>query len=66
MRRIKVSSQGRRGIETTEVSFEEAKMIVEDALAWGSLVVDEKTGKAIYWLDSNVEEIFIMDGVGGG
>jgi hypothetical protein len=68
-RTIKVHTMGRNGLETKEVSLEEAQAILEetDADSLGGLVVDRKTGKVIWKIGPEIEELFIVyHPIGGG
>jgi hypothetical protein len=68
-RMIKVHVLGRNGPETNEVSLEEAEAILEETYAdsLGGLVFDRKTGKVIWKIGPDVEELFIVDHpIGGG
>ena len=53
---------GRSSWETKEVTFEEAKSILEEVYNEGEgFVVDCKTNKVIWELDPEVDEIFVHD-----
>ena len=65
---IKVYYPGRPELEVIEVTFEEAKKIVdavyEDPI--GGLVFDADTKEVLWTLGADVKEILIMDQVIGG
>ncbi len=63
---IKVQSLGDSEVETKEVSLEEAKRIMKEAYARGSLVVNKRAGEVIDEITPDVEEVLIVDAVGGG
>lgn len=65
-RTIRVQELGRRGIEVKEVELDEAKRILEDAATWGSIVVDAKSREIIWEIGPGVEEIVILETLGGG
>jgi hypothetical protein len=68
-RMIKVHILGRNGPETNEVSLEEAETILRETYAdpLGGLVADRRTGKVIWQIGPDVEELFIVDhAIGGG
>ena len=53
---------GRSNWETKEVTFEEAKSILEEVYNDGDgIVVDCKTKKVIWELDPDVDEILVQD-----
>jgi hypothetical protein len=56
------------GGETKEVSREDAKRILSETYgsAHGGLIVDLKANKVIYQIDSDVEEILVLDGLAAG
>ena len=65
---IKVHILGRNGIEIKEVNLEEAEIILKETYAdpLGGLVTDRRTGKVIWEIGPNIEELFIMDHIIGG
>ncbi len=63
---IKVQSLGMDEVGIKEVNLEEARRIVEEAYARGSLVVNKSAGEVIDELTPDVEEVIIVDAVGGG
>ena len=65
---IKVHILGRNGIEIKEVNLKEAERILKETYAdpLGGLVADRRTGEVIWEIDSNVEELFIIDHMVGG
>lgn len=67
-RRIKVYVSGRNGLQTNEVSLEEAKTILQETYAdsLGGLVADRRTGEVIWEIGPNVEELYIMEHMVGG
>jgi hypothetical protein len=67
-RTIKVHIFGRNGLEVSEVSLEEAERILEETYAdpLGGLVADRKTGKVIWEIGPDVEELSILDHMIGG
>jgi hypothetical protein len=67
-RTIKVHIFGRHGLEIKEVSLKEAKRILREtyADAMGGLVADRKTGKVIWEIGPDVEELSIVDHMIGG
>jgi len=68
-RMITVHIMGRSGLETSVVSLEEAEAILEETHAdsLGGLVVDRKTGKVIWKIGPDVEELFVVyHPIGGG
>lgn len=67
-RMIKVHILGRNGLESREVSLEEAERILKETYAdsMGGLVTDRKTGQAISEIGPDVEELFIIDHIVGG
>jgi hypothetical protein len=56
------------GGETKEVSEEDAKRILSETYSstYGGLVVDVKTNKVIYQINSDVEEILVLEGIVAG
>jgi hypothetical protein len=59
---IKMRRQGRSGLETKEVTFEEAKSIMEEIYSeGGGYVINYKTKKVIWELDPDVDEILVQD-----
>jgi hypothetical protein len=59
---ITMRRQGRTGLETKEVTFEEAKSIVEEIYnEGGGYVINCKTKKIIWELDPEVDEILVQD-----
>jgi len=54
--------------ETKEVSEEEAKRILSETYSstYGGLIVDVKTNKVIYQINSDVEEIVVLEGFADG
>ena len=68
VRMIKVHILGRNGREIKEVSPEEAETILKETYAdsLGGLVVDRRTGKVIWEIGPNVEELFIVNQMTGG
>ncbi len=64
--RLKVYRTGDRGIEIEEVDIEEAKKILAEAMAEGRVVVNKGNGEVISELEPDVEELLIIDIVGGG
>ncbi|MDH5695790.1 MAG: hypothetical protein OEZ00_04190 [Dehalococcoidia bacterium] len=67
-RMIKVHILGRNGIEIKEVNLQEAERILKETYAdpLGGLVADRRTGEVIWEIDSNVEEVLIIDQMIGG
>lgn len=67
-RMIKVHILGRNGIEMKEVNLQEAERILKETYAdpLGGLVADRRTGEVIWEIDSNVEEVLIIDQMIGG
>jgi hypothetical protein len=67
-RMIKVHVLGRNGLETKEVSLEEAERIVKETYAdsLGGLVTDRRTGKVIEEIGPDVEELLIINYIIGG
>ena len=67
-RMIKVHVLGRNGLETSEVSLEEAETILKETYAdsLGGLVADRRTGQVISEIRPDVEELFIIDHMIGG
>jgi hypothetical protein len=67
-RRIKVYVSGRNGLQTREVSLEEAKTILQETYAdsLGGLVADRKTGQVIWEIGPNVQELYIIEHMVGG
>ena len=63
---IKVSRLAIDGMEVKEVHLGEARKIVEDAYAQGRFVVTQQTGELIDEITPEVEEILIIEAVGGG
>lgn len=64
--RLKVYRTGDRGIEIEEVDIEEAKKILAEAMAEGRVVVNKGNGEVISELEPDVEELLIVDIIGGG
>ena len=59
---ITMRRRGRSGLETTEVTFEEAKSILEEIYGeGGGFVINYKTKKVIWELDPEVDDILIQD-----
>ena len=59
---ITMRRQGRTGLETKEVTFEEAKSILEEIYSeGGGYVINCKTKKIIWELDPEVDEILVQD-----
>ena len=56
------------GGEVKEVSEEDAKRILSETYnsTYGGLIVDLKTNKVIYQINSDVEEILVLEGVAAG
>jgi hypothetical protein len=67
-RTIKVYVSGRNGMQTREVSLEEAETILHETYAdsLGGLVADKKTGEVIWEIGPNVEELYIIEQMVGG
>jgi hypothetical protein len=67
-RTIKVHIFGRNGLEVREVSLEEAERILQETCTdpLGGLVADRKTGKVIWEIGPDVEELSILDHMIGG
>jgi hypothetical protein len=67
-RTIKVHIFGRNGLEVREVSLEEAERILQETYTdpLGGLVADRKTGKVIWEIGPDVEELSILDHMIGG
>ena len=66
-RTIKVYTSGRNMMELIkEATVQEAKEILADTYARGGLVVDSKTYEVIQELDPKIEEILIINLLGGG
>jgi hypothetical protein len=67
-RMIKVHVLGRNGLETKEVSLEEAERILKETYAdsLGGLVTDRRTGKVIEEIGPDVEELLIINYIIGG
>jgi len=67
-RMIKVHILGRNGREIREVSLEEAETILKETYAdsLGGLVVDRRTGKVVWEIGPNVEELLIVNQMMGG
>ena len=67
-RMIKVHILGRNGLETKEVSLEEAETILTETYAdsLGGLVTDRRTGQVISEIGPDVEELFIVSHIIGG
>lgn len=65
---IKVHILGRNGLETKEVSLEEAETILNETYAdsLGGLVTDRRTGEVISEIGPDVEELFIVNHIIGG
>jgi len=65
---IKVHVLGRNGLETKEVSLEEAEIILKETYAdsLGGLVADRRTGKVIREISPDVEELLIINYIIGG
>ena len=65
---IKVFIQNRNGMESKDVSPEEAESILKETYKddMGGLVFDRKTGEAISQIGPDTEEILIIDQVLGG
>jgi hypothetical protein len=53
------------GGEIKEVSEKDAKMILNETYSssYGGLVIDVKTNRVIYEINSDVEEIIILEGI---
>lgn len=64
--RVKVHNSGGGGIDIKEVDAEEARRILSEARAQGRLVINKRTGDVIEDLKPDVEELLIVDIVGGG
>jgi len=64
--RVKVYRTGDRGIETEEVDIEAARQILAEAMAEGKMVINKGNGEVIYELESDVEELLIVDIIEGG
>jgi hypothetical protein len=67
-RMIKVHVLGRNGMETKEVSLEEAERILKETYAdsLGGLVTNKRTGKVIEEIGPDVEELLIINYIIGG
>ena len=67
-RMIKVHVLGRNGLETKEVSLEEAERILKETYAdsLGGLVTDKRTRKVIEEIGPDVEELLIINYIIGG
>jgi hypothetical protein len=67
-RMIKVYVSGRSGLQTREVSLEEAKTILQETYAdsLGGLVADRRTGEVIWEIGPDVEELYIIEHMVGG
>jgi hypothetical protein len=65
---VKVHYSGWPGTEAREVTFDEAKQIVEEVYSdpLGGLVFDSDTKEVIWELGSDVKRITIMDQIIGG
>ncbi len=65
---IKVQILGRNGLETNEVSLEEAETILKETYAdsMGGLVADKRTGQVVSEIGPDVEELFIVEHMVGG
>lgn len=63
---IKVYRLGDRGMEVEEVNPEKAERLIEEAYAQGRLVVDKKEGVVIHKIGTEVEELLLIDEIGGG
>jgi hypothetical protein len=65
---IKVHVLGRNGMETKEVSLEEAERILKETYAdsLGGLVTNKRTGKVIEEIGPDVEELLIINYIIGG
>ena len=56
----------RDGMEVREVDLEEAKLILEDADRWGSIIVDAETREVVWEIAPHVREIEIIGMMLGG
>jgi hypothetical protein len=67
-RMIKVHISGRTGLQTKEVTLEEAETILRETYAdsLGGLVADRRTGEVISEIGPDVEELFILEQMIGG
>ena len=65
-RLVKVHEVGRKGLEIREVELDEARRILRDATSWGSIVINAKNREIIWDIGPDIEEIEIVDMVGGG
>ena len=63
---IKVNRLAQTGVEVKEIGLEEAKRMVEEANTKGRLVANKRTGEVIDEITPDVEEIMIIEIVGGG
>ena len=68
VRMIRVHILGRHGREIKEASLEEAETILKETYAdsLGGLVVDRRTGKVIWEIGPDVEELLIVNQMMGG
>lgn len=65
-RAIKITRFANEGIEVKEVDLAEAKRIVEQATSQGKLVINKRIGEVIDEITPGVEELLIIEAVGGG
>ncbi len=63
---IKVYRLGDRGMEVEEVNLQETQRLVEIAHGRGSQVVNIKEARVIYEVTPAIEELLIIDTIGGG
>ena len=65
-RTVKVNRLAQSGVEVIEVPYEEAERMVEEANTKGRLVANKRTGEVIDKITPGVQEIMIIEIVGGG
>ncbi len=63
---VRIEISGVNGLTVREVTFKEAKDIVKQAYAKGSLVIDKSTSQVIRELNSNIKELWITHIIAGG
>ena len=63
---IKVTTFANEGMKVEEVTFAEAKRIVEEANSKGRLVVNKQKGEVIDEIAPDVNEIMVIAAAGGG
>lgn len=63
---ITIYEQGIKDMEARKVTIEKATQIMQEAMNRGSLVINPKTNETIWEIEPEVDEIEIVEFLGGG